>query len=88
MARKGRQNGRRFFGAPYPLLSSESHVEINGGRYVVVEECQGVLAYSSEIIRLSLGKRAMMITGDGLVISGMFGSTVIVEGRVCSVEFL
>ena len=64
-----------------------SHIEIFGNRLICVEGCQGVLNYSEEAVKLSLGSRGMRVLGHSLKITGMFGSTVRIEGHVLNVEF-
>ena len=88
---KGSKNSRDnglggFFKQPIDGQSS-SYVQIFGSRTVSVEGCQGVLAYSGEQIKLSMGARSFVVLGSELKITGMYGSSVTIEGHVCGTEF-
>ncbi len=71
-----------------PSLSCDYHIEFNDDREVIAEGCMGIMSCSEEQIKLNMGKRALLITGCSLVISGMFGRTVCIRGRIISAEFI
>lgn len=70
------------------FLGKECHIEINGSRRFVAEGCMGVLACNDDQIKLNMGKQTLLLTGSNLTISGMYGQTVCVDGRINSVEFI
>ena len=65
-----------------------SHIEMFGSSLVCAEGCQGVLCYSEDMVKISLGSRSLQIVGCDLRITGMFGSTVRIEGQIRCVEFI
>lgn len=67
---------------------TQSHIEIDNGSFITVDGCKAVLRYGDEHILLSLGARSLQIIGSQLCISNMFGETICISGRICSLEYL
>ena len=78
----------RLTDAARPSLAPEFHIEINDARELIAEGCMGILLCSEEQIKLSVGRRILLVTGSDLVISGMFGQNICIRGRLSSFEFI
>ena len=69
-------------------LGRDCHIEINGSREFIAEGCMGVLACDDNLIKLNMGNQTLLLMGSNLIISGMYGQTVCVDGRINSIEFI
>lgn len=69
-------------------FGNEYHMELNGSREFIAEGCMGVLACNDDQIKLNMGKQTLLLTGSNLTISGMYGQTVCINGRINSIEFI
>ena len=88
--RGNRAPGKKSFGDFFRQAADDpggSYIQIFGSRTVTVEGCQGVLSYSGERVKLSMGARSFAVIGSDLTITGMHGSSVTVEGHICGTEF-
>lgn len=65
-----------------------SHMEINGNTEVVVEGCNGVLEYDTDVVRIKTGKLIVRFTGRGLVIQCLTADSLVVTGFITGIEFL
>lgn len=63
------------------------HIELFGNREIVLEGCTGVFEYSDTYLKLKLSKGALILCGCGFDIVSFEGSTIIVKGRISSLEF-
>lgn len=61
-------------------------VEIAGDRRVLIECHRGVLAYSREEIRVSVGYGSLRVSGCGLEMVHMTREKLIISGRIDSVQ--
>lgn len=73
---------------PAAVLPGLSHMEINGNREVVVDGCNGILEYDTEIVRIKTGKLIVKFCGRGLTIKCLTADSLVVEGFVTGIEFL
>ena len=62
-------------------------LEIRGNSECKVEGLKGISEYSSEKIRINLGKFSVSFLGDGLFINTFSPEGATVEGTIVSVEF-
>lgn len=67
---------------------SDCHIELRGSGAMIIEGCNGVLAYDETQVRIGLKKQVLLITGERLIIDSMIGQTVRVCGRIVCVEFV
>ncbi len=65
-----------------------SHMEINGNTEVVVEGCNGVLEYDTDVVRIKTGKLIVRFAGRGLVIQCLTADSLVVTGFITGIEFL
>ena len=70
------------------ILPAGFHMEAFGTEKLVIEGCTGIQLYEPERIRLGIGRRSMLIIGDGLTIGSMFGATLLIHGRIASIEYI
>ena len=71
---------------PPEALAQLPKVTISGGRRVMVEHHCGLLAYSTEIIEVAGNGLRVRILGDGLCLRAMDAVTVLITGRIQSLE--
>lgn len=63
------------------------HLEVLENSQAVVEGCKGVLAYSSELIRLGCGRRILSFSGSGLELRCLSASTAVVTGTIDEIRY-
>lgn len=64
-----------------------THMEINGNNEVIVEGCNGVLEYGTEVVRIKTGKLIVRFSGRGLVIKCLTSDSLVVTGYLTGIEF-
>lgn len=64
-----------------------AHVEIVSDREATVEGCKGIMEYSRGVIKLNIGKGSVSFSGEGLYAFSYCGDTVILKGKIRSVEY-
>lgn len=65
-----------------------SHMELLGDRQLLLEGHEGLLAYGTELIDVSVGGAVLRVTGEGLTLKSMTEREVRIGGRIDGVEFL
>lgn len=73
---------------PVHVVEGLPQIELLGNREAVVEHCQGVLEYNSNIVRLRTPKMMLKFTGRGLCLRSMTDDSVIIEGHISSIDFI
>lgn len=73
---------------PSSVYLEASHMELNGNREVIVDGCNGVLEYDSNVVRIRAGKRIVKFTGRDLNIKCMTVDSLIIEGFLIGIEFI
>ena len=74
------------FDPPPETLAQVPRVTLSGNRRVVVENHRGLLAYSNEMIEVAGGRLRVRIVGDGLCLRAMDAATLLVTGKIQSLE--
>lgn len=64
-----------------------SHIELVGNTQCIVDGLKGIEKYSSEIIKVNLGKYCVTFFGDSLFINAFSPEGAIIEGFIVSLEF-
>lgn len=64
-----------------------SHITIENARTVVVEGCRGILEYSDECVKISLGRQVLVVSGSSLSIRNMYAQLICIEGRITGIEY-
>lgn len=62
-------------------------IELVGNARVLIGECDGILEYEPESVKLRAGKRVLRICGRCLDLCNLTENTVLVRGTVVSLEF-
>ncbi len=64
----------------------ECRICISGMRRISIENCRGLLEYSSESIVVDCRKETLRIGGENLIIIAMKKEGLIIGGRIISLE--
>ena len=72
---------------PIEYYTGEPHLEIIGNFECVVDGLKSIIEYSSDRIKLNIGKRAVTFLGYDLHITSLTTEGDVVQGTILSVEF-
>ena len=75
-------NGREYLARMAELF------DLLGDRQLLLEGHEGLLAYGTELIDVSVGGAVLRVTGEGLTLKSMTEREVRIGGRIDGVEFL
>ena len=75
------------FEVPVSAAGGKSKMEIHSNRQVIVEGCKAVVEYNSDSVTLKCGKGTVMFLGSDFEITSFFDETIVICGRILSVEF-
>ena len=64
-----------------------SHLEITDNSSCVIDGLKGIASYSSDKIKVNLGKFCVTFFGDNLFINAFSLDGAIIEGTIVSLEF-
>jgi len=77
----------RILEIPEYSVASGMRIEITSNREAVIENCRGILEYTSERIRLLTPGMTVNFSGKSLSIGSMNQSSAAVTGVIESIEF-
>lgn len=69
------------------MFADEPKIEMLGNREIIIDGCKGVVEYSENNIKLSLGESVLSLSGDSLVIKSFDNSVVVISGQICEISF-
>ena len=69
------------------MITSEPRIEMTGNREIIIDGCKGVIEYTENNIRISLGESVMSISGDNLIIQSFDNDVVIITGQISDIDF-
>ena len=72
---------------PIEYYTGEPHLEIIRNFECVVDGLKSITEYSSDKIKLNIGKRAVTFFGEDLHINSLTPQGAVVQGTILSVEF-
>lgn len=72
---------------PLEYYTGEPHLEIIGNFECVVDGLKSIVEYSSDKIKLNIGKRAVTFFGEDLHINSFTPQGAVVQGFIMSMEF-
>lgn len=72
---------------PLEYYNGTGHIEIIGNCECVVDGLKSIVEYSSEKIRLNIGRRTVTFLGCNLHIGSFTGDGAVIEGEILSMEF-
>ena len=78
---------REFTDFPIEYYTGEPHLEMIGNFECIVDGLKSILEYSSDRIKLNIGKRAVTFLGYDLHINSLTTEGAVVQGTILSVEF-
>lgn len=73
---------------PEEVLLSLPVVELIGDRRVRIENYEGVIEYTDNIIRLNTNAQMLKISGFDLTIVNMTREEMIISGKIAAVEYI
>ena len=76
------------FDLPGEVLLDLPRITVTGGSRVVVENHQGLMDYSDQLIVVAGGPVTLKMIGDGLELRAMTAEALLITGNVFSVEFV
>ena len=59
-----------------------------GNGSLVIENYKGIVEYDNSRVRINTGKGMIKILGDRLVIKEITSEDIMVDGEICSLEFV
>lgn len=68
------------------ISAGGSRIELLSDSQVTVEGCKGIMDYGDEYIKLNIGNGTVAIIGAGMYACSYCGDTVIVRGKITSLE--
>ncbi len=69
------------------LMKRECHLELNGNREVIIEECNGILEYSERQVRVNTANYILRFQGRDLQISTITKDCIVLSGHIEKIEF-
>ena len=87
MARKNREKKQLKNKLLSELFADEPRIEMTGNREIIIDGCKGVVEYTENNIRISLGDNVVSLSGDDLVIQSFDNSVIIINGQISDIDF-
>ena len=86
----GEKNRKEKLGSLSLLQNAigNARLEFFGNRKAIVEGCQGILEYDSDVVRVKAGRLIIRFSGRGLIIKCMTADSLVVEGFLTGLEFM
>lgn len=75
-------------GLPAEAVPGVPVIEIGGDRRVLIENHRGVTEYDNDRIRVKVRYGTVCIHGEGLELTSMTGTEVVIKGMIHSVELV
>lgn len=69
------------------IRSEIPSIALEGNARVFVGDCDSILEYEPESVKLRAGKRTLRVNGKGLNLCNLSEKTVVIRGRISSLEF-
>jgi sporulation protein YqfC len=69
------------------VYANEPHLHITGNSECVVDGLKGIVEYTSQKIKINLGKYFVTFLGDDLYINSFSHEGAVVQGIIVSMEF-
>lgn len=77
-----------LFDIPANVLSKSYQIEMLENKEVIIDGIQGVLEYTDDCIRISVGKQIICFKGRALSLKGLSDNSIIITGYILSMEFI
>lgn len=82
-----RQNRSRD-SALQELLKKQVHLEFNGNKEVIIEECSGILEYTEQQVRINSQDFILRFQGRNLQLCTMTHDSIVLSGHIDRLEFI
>ena len=70
------------------IIHESYHILIENGKKTLISDCQKILEYSPQRIKILLSKEIITLIGENLSLYDFFGSEVQVSGNIKALEIL
>lgn len=81
------KNSTRKLEFPASTLSKGAHIELFSNKSVLIDGCAGVIEYTSEFIKINIGKGSMSFVGNNLQIKFFDDEQLSIDGEISNIEF-
>lgn len=71
---------------PADAVAGTAKLTLHGRRHLLIENHKGILKYGETLISVDCGDLKVHVCGDGLNLSAMDKSDMLITGRILSVE--
>ncbi|WP_442603712.1 sporulation protein YqfC [Paenibacillus sp. KN14-4R] len=88
LTRKLNQFAAKMLDLPQDVVQDLPRITLIGNVQLYLENHQGVLHFSDELLRLQLSKGQVEVTGKQLVIRAILTEEVFIEGFIDSVKYI
>lgn len=88
MSRKTREKNQLKNKLISEMFRDEPRIEMSGNREIIIDGCKGVVEYTENNIRISLGENVLSLSGDNLLIQSFDNDVVIINGQISDIDFL
>lgn len=72
---------------PGDVMLDLPKITLFGNIQLFIENHRGIIEYSSEVVRVSVGDGEVAVTGDHLVIRNILPDELLVEGKIRTLSF-
>ena len=62
-------------------------IELHGSARVIIGDCDGILEYEPQTVKVRAGKRCVRVCGSGLTLCDLSDGAVMIRGHVVSLEY-
>lgn len=87
MSNKLKQKISEIMNIPDELITDSPKIEFESNKRMWIENYQGIIEYSDELVRVNTSDFMVVIKGDSFTISSVTLEDLCVEGNISSVEF-
>ncbi len=87
MARKNREKQSLKTKLLSEMLVDEPKIEMLSNREIIIDGCKGVVEYTENYIKLSLGIGTICVSGDNLLIKSFDSSIAVISGTITDISF-
>ncbi len=77
-----------FFEVPSDIALGIPHLEFSGNQKVTIDKVQGILEYDEDTVSVNTSSFVVKIDGTDLSLSNMVPGSVVISGKILSVEFV
>ncbi len=87
MSNKLKQKISEVMNIPDELITDSPKIELESNKRMWIENYQGIIEYSDELVRVNTADFMVVITGNSFTISSVTLEDLCIEGNIISVEF-